>query len=558
MSGSEEWPKFLRFRVKGWIDRQVFDELLKFSDYKGRQGDESLFEINPDKAKKNSISPIEALEILKSIEEKIPQVSLKVLDEAIKNQRTVQLFLEKDEIVLKSKVYLKELVPDIMDYLTYDRKNKIFKVYPGKYFDLIEKLRSSGINVEDRTGLPQNIPMDRKISCKAELREYQREALEKWRENRGRGIIALPTGSGKTVIAIAAICELSERTLIITYTKEQLMQWMDMIKKFTDIPSSMVAAFYSEEKRIAPITISTYQTAFRHIKELSYRFSFLIVDEVHHLPAEKFKSIALGMYSTHRLGLSATVIREDGKHVELFPLMGGVVYYKTPQEMIEKGYLSPYATFIVKVKLTKEEKAKYEELRNIYKSITNGLPFKEVLAKAQSGNYMMARALKVHSEMMQIYQKASEKEKAVKKIVEEELKNGSKILVFTQYIDQAERLGQVLNAPVLTGSTEKKQRKAILESFRNAKSGVLVLTTVGDEGLDIPDVNVGIIVAGTGSRRQFVQRLGRLLRPQPGKTAKLFEIVAQGTAEESMVRKRKKLEIEEEEDEDKNRQTSLF
>ncbi|AFH42737.1 DEAD/DEAH box helicase [Fervidicoccus fontis] len=548
----------LKFRVKGWIDREIFANLMRFSDYKGRENGESLFEINYKKIRENGITLEEVLNTLKSLGDKVPPLSIQALENIIKGGNKITLYLENDEIVLKPNSYIKDLFVNLKEYLVYEREKKIFKVYPGKYFDLLKKAKDIGLEIENKTGLPDSLKMSKKINFKGELRNYQKEALESWKNNSSRGIIALPTGSGKTVIGAAAIAELGEMTLIITYTKEQLLQWMEMLKNFTDIPQSMIAAFYSEEKRIAPITISTYQTAFRHIKTLAYRFSLLVVDEVHHLPADKFKTIALGMYSPHRLGLSATVIREDGKHVELFPLMGGVIYYKTPQELVEKGFLSPYASYIVKVGLSKEEEEKYEKLKNIYKALTLGIPFAEVLKRAKSGDSRMAKALKIHNEMVQIYQKAKAKEEAVKKIVEQELKNGSKILVFTQYVEQAEKLGNMLGAPVLTGSTETKLRKKILEDFKKAQSGVLVLTTVGDEGLDIPDVNVGIIVAGTGSRRQFVQRLGRLLRPKPEKTAKLYEIVTKGTAEESLARKRKKLEIDSDEKEKKSKQTKLF
>ena len=245
------------------------------------------------------------------------------------------------------------------------------------------------------------------------------------------------------------------------------------------------------------------------------------------------------------MGLSATVVREDGKHTELFPLMGGIVYYKTPQELVERGYLAPFVNRIVKVDLTEEEKKRYEELKKVYKALAQGLQFQELLSRAQHGDQKAALALKVHSELKQLIHKSAKKLDAVKKIVEKELESESKILVFTQYVDQAEKIGEILKAPVLTGSTEPRLRKKILEEFKASPTGVLVITTVGDEGLDIPDVNVGIVVAGTGSRRQFVQRLGRLLRPRPGKIARMYEIIVRGTEEEAQARRRKKLSLEE-------------
>ncbi len=544
----------LKFRVKGWISRDDFLRLLKFSDYLGREEGESIFKINPEKAAKNDIELEDILSIFRELGDHIYDATIKALEESANEKKKAYLLMENGKIILRTRVFLGSKLRELGKYIRYDRKKRTFMVYPGLIGEFIQKAREIGINVEDRTGLPQAIPIEEKLSFTGTLRDYQEEALEKWKLNRYRGIIALPTGSGKTVIGVAAISVLSERTLVIAYTKEQLKQWIDQILRYTDIPRSYVASFYSEEKRLAPITVTTYQTAYRHIAELAFRYSFVIVDEVHHLPAEKFKTIALGLYAPHRMGLSATVVREDGKHTELFPLMGGIVYHKTPQEMIEKGYLAPYSTFLVKVSLTPEEKKEYEKFRSIYKALSMGLSFKEVLRRAQNGDPRMGKALSIHSSMQQVFQKAKAKEKAVKEIVEKELEKGSKILIFTQYVDQARKLGELLEAPVITGDTETRKRFRILDEFRKAEKGVLILTTVGDEGLDIPDVNVGIIVAGTGSRRQFIQRLGRLLRPKPGKKARLYEIIVKGTAEEAQARKRKKIEGERKE----SKQRRLF
>ncbi len=550
MSGSKNSQIVIRFRVSGWIPQDQFKKLLLFSDYLGREAGESKFVINFEKAEENNLSIDDIIDILESMK---PRVSEKVV-EALKNNRDkivastskykVIIEVEGSKIIIKPLTYLGSKFEAIKNMVKYDPRRRIFYTEPGLMYSVINKLCSEGVYVEDRTGVPKKLLLNEKIEFRGELRDYQREALESWLKNKGQGIIALPTGSGKTLIGIAAIVKTQQRTLIVTYTKEQLYQWIEKIREFTTTPSYMISSFYSEEKRISPITVTTYQTAYRHIELLSFRYSLLIVDEVHHLPADKFKRIALGMYSPYRMGLSATVIREDGKHVELFPLMGGIVYHKTPQELAEKGYLATYSTFLVRVRLTREERKKYEELRKIYKALAEGRTFEEILEDARRGEQKAIKALKVHSELKKLVQNSASKEKAVKEIVEKELMRGSKILVFTQYVKQAEKLANLLNAYLITGSVEDKTRKRILEEFKNADKGVLVLTTVGDEGLDIPDANVGIIVAGTGSRRQFIQRLGRLLRPQKGKTARLYEVIVSGTQEEFQAKKRKQLSID--------------
>ncbi len=543
MSGKSRIPSF-RYRVRGWVSREVFEKLIEFSDYLGREGGESKFVINPEKAEKNNITLEDIIDTLKSLTPQVSETVVNALEEYASRREKVILETEGGKFVIKPLTYLGEKFEAIRGLVRYDRRRKLFIVEPGVVRDVIEKLSSMGVSVEDRSGVPQSLPLPEKIEFTGKLRDYQEEALEKWINSSRRGIIALPTGSGKTIIGVAAIAKVSERTLVVTFTKEQLHQWIDKILELTTIDKTLISAFYSGEKRLAPITVTTYQTAFRNIELLAFRYSMLIVDEVHHLPADKFKRIALGMYSPCRMGLSATVIREDGRHTELFPLMGGIVYHKSPQELIDKGYLAPYSNFIVRVRLTEEERRKYEELRKIYRALAMDRPFTEIVKAAQRGDQLAAKALKVHSELRQLVQKASQKEKAVKEIVERELARGSKIIVFTQYVDQAQRLGELLNAPIITGSVDDKKRKRILEEFRASSRGVLVITTVGDEGLDIPDANVGVIVAGTGSRRQFIQRLGRLLRPQEGKTARLYEIVVTGTPEEAQARKRKRISLE--------------
>ncbi len=532
------------FYIKKWIDQELFRKISMFSDYLGRDVEKgSKFSINFTKIRENNLDFYDILEALEEAEAEIDKESLNVLKRKLIERKTVYLEWYGDDVVLKSKVYFGSDYQYIRDYTIYDRVRKVFIVKPLHFFELKKTLENLGYNIIDNTGVSEELKLPYKINFNGKLRDYQKEALGKWFEKGMKGIIALPTGSGKTVIAIAALAKLSERTLIVTYTKEQMFQWKDMITRFTSVNPNIIGLYYGEEKRIAPITISTYQTAYRKVKILSKYFSFLIIDECHHLPSEKFKHIALNMFSLKRMGLSATVIREDGKHEELFPLMGGIAYHKTPSELSVQGYLAPYVIYQVEVDLTPKELKDYFETLKLYKELSGGKKFEELLELAKRGDEKAQMALKVHSKLRQIVHKAEAKKKAVKNIVEKELKRGSKIIVFTQYVDQAKELGKLLNAPILVGEVKTKIRRKILENFREGVERVLVVTTVGDEGLDIPDANVGIIVTGTGSRRQFIQRLGRLLRPSKGKEARLYEIIVRGTSEVYQSRKRKSIDL---------------
>jgi superfamily II DNA or RNA helicase len=531
--------------VRRWLGDEEFRELLEIADYLGRSPSSgSLFAINPSKIIEKGYDEEYVGEVVKKAS---PGISEKELEEIMGYVREkisgshpkAILRSQGSRLVIEPRGFLGSYIEDIRGLLRYDRSGKVFVTYPAYYVKVKEHLISRGVRVEDRTGFSMDRYLPIKPSVSVKLREYQEEAISAWVANNYRGIVSLPTGSGKTVVGVAAVARKPVWVLVVAYTREQMLQWRDHFIRMASIRPEHVGLYYSDEKRIAPITIATYQTAFRHIDKLYPYFPMVIIDEVHHLPADKFRAIALGMFSPYRLGLSATVTREDGRHEELFPLMGGVVYHKSPQELIEAGYLSPYRIEVVKVDLTPEEKKKFEELRKKYRELSRGMEFEDLLKAAKSGDPMAVEALKVRSELRQLIHNAKRKLEKVKEIVSREKEKGSKILIFTQYIDQAEEIGKELKAPVVTGETEKKIRERNFQLFREGLERVLVLTTVGDEGIDIPDANVGIIVAGTGSKRQFIQRLGRLLRPKEGKEAVLYEIVTRGTPEEFESRRRR-------------------
>ncbi|MEM1560167.1 MAG: DEAD/DEAH box helicase [Ignisphaera sp.] len=535
------------FYINEWIDEQDFKLLLKFSRYLGREEGKSKFSIDLNKLsevlRRSELKPSDILDVLMSYEVEFERGSMDDIKRLVENYvPRIIVELYGRDIVFVPNFFLGDTIKDLRGEgkLIYDKNSKVFKLAkPMHLFDIINTLKKRGIDVVNRTGIEERIELPLKLAFKGTLRDYQTEALEAWRKNVYRGIISLPTGTGKTVIAIAAMAEVNVKTLVVTYTKEQMFQWRDKIVEFTDVSPAIVGLFYGNEKRVAPITITTYQSAFRYVDILAMGFSMLIVDEVHHLPADKFRFIAENMYAPIRLGLSATVIREDGRHTDLFPLMGGIVYNKTLQELIEKGYVAPFRVERVYVQLTSDEKKKYKDLLERYKKLAKNRVFEQLLADSRRGDMGALEAIKVRSELRSLVHNAEKKIDAIIKIVNKELENNSKILIFTQYIEQAKKIAEKLSTYYIVGDLDEDARKKRLEMFKQGAVRVLVLTTVGDEGIDIPDANVGIIVAGTGSRRQFIQRLGRLLRPLPGKEARLYEVIVKGTFEEAESRKRR-------------------
>ncbi|RLG88559.1 MAG: ATP-dependent helicase, partial [Thermoprotei archaeon] len=411
----------LTFTVKKWLSDEEFKLLLQIADYLGRDSRlGSKFRLNIDKIRLHNLSIEEVIEILEDVGIELSPREIKELEDSMNiTKTTVKVTIKRigSEVALIPHTYLGSLIEEVRPFMRYDKEKRIFIFKPYHFFEIIEELKSKGVEIINETNFKEKIPLPLKPKLKVELRPYQREALQAWLARGGRGVIALPTGSGKTIIGLAAISKLSERTLIVTYTKEQMFQWSDFIARMTDLSKEFIGLYYGEEKRIAPITISTYQTAFRYVERLAPHFSLLIVDEVHHLPADKFRHIAIHMPTRKRMGLSATVIREDGKHEELFPLMGGVVYYKFADELIAQGYLAPYKVITVFVKLNKNERKKYLELIKRYKELAKDRPFEEILKAARYGDPIAIEALKIRTALRMLVHNASSKKEAVKRIV---------------------------------------------------------------------------------------------------------------------------------------------
>lgn len=528
-----------RFRVRGWLSDDEFRSLLEFSRYVGRERGTSIFELDERKLVQSALGPADVLRVLEGLKDRVVSEDYQAIMSYLEQRGSVQVSLRERQLVISSRALLKPYLQELgRPGLRYDSTSKSYTAPPYLYADVVRLLRSKGLIVNDMVGLLEGGGLPRKVEFRGELRPYQQEAVEAWEKNQGRGVIVLPTGAGKTVVAIAALARLGVRTLVIAYTKEHVKQWHDAIARFTDA-AGLLGVFYGDEKKLSYITITTYQTAWRYVDELAPRFSFLIIDEAHHLPADKFKLIALQMPAPFRMALSATAVREDGKHEEIFPLVGGIVYQKGAAELMEQGYLAPFIIRRVSVKLKPEEQKLYDDLRKRYQALAMGRTFQEVLEAAKKGEPRAIEALKIRSQMQSVVQESESKLEKVVEIAREELQKGSKIIIFTQYRRQAEEIARRLGALLLHGELDRDERARALEAFRRATSGVLVVTTVGDEGLDIPDANVGILVSGTGSRRQFIQRLGRLLRPGSGKTAVLYEVVASGTSEVVQSRKRR-------------------
>ena len=365
-------------------------------------------------------------------------------------------------------------------------------------------------------------------------RSYQRDAVRNWLANEGRGVVVLPTGAGKTVVAFTILEQVPVRTVVIVPTIELLRQWRSELIKRLGLPAELVGVVGGGERTQRPITVMTYDSAAMPRRDLS-AFGLLIVDEVHHLPAPTYRRIAEKARAPWRLGLSATPERADGAEVDLAGLVGPEVYRRQPAELSREGHIATYQQRRLFVDLSPEERYRYDALIAEYKwflatqrrQFVRGNLFDELIRR--SGQDPAARrALPAHHEARMIALNAEGKVSCVESLLRKHA--AEKVLVFSEYNAMVRTVSQRLALPAITYRTDAEERRLILERFRAGAYSKLVSGRVLNEGVDVPDANVAIVVSGSSATREHIQRLGRVLRPKP-REAVLYEIISRHTTE---------------------------
>ena len=373
-------------------------------------------------------------------------------------------------------------------------------------------------------------------------RPYQRAALASWLHQRGRGVVVLPTGAGKTVVAFMALVQLPVRTLVIVPTIDLLRQWRRGLIEKAGLPPDQVGIVGGGERRPAAVTIMTYDSAAMPRRDLA-GYGLLVVDEVHHLPAPTYRVIAARTAAPWRLGLSATPERADAAHHQLLGLIGPEVYRRLPAELASEGHIASYRERRIFVDLTPEERARYDLLMAEYRwyiatrrgKLLRGNLFEQLIR--ESGHDPAARrALQAHHQARLIALNAESKLLRVAQLLEQH--RDDQVLVFSEYTAMVRTLSQRLALPAITYRTDADERRAILDRFRAGQYSKLVSGRVLNEGVDVPDANVAIVVSGSSATREYIQRLGRVLRPKPGE-AQLYELISRGTTEGRAARARR-------------------
>jgi len=420
-------------------------------------------------------------------------------------------------------------------HAVWDSRSGCYRALAYKYRDIVEYLERSGIDFEDE--VKSNVIPCPVFDAKIELRDYQRMAVERWMASK-RGVVVLPTGSGKTHVALEIIRRLSVATLVVVPTLALLDQWKERLSIFGE-----VGEFSGRKKELKPVTVTTYDSAYINAESLGDKFMLLVFDEVHHLPAESYRQIAEMSIAPYRLGLTAIPEREDGLHTLLPELVGGIVFEMSPKDLAGR-YLAEYEVRRIYVPLEEEEKRRYEERARVFRDyiVSRGIrlerleDFRKVvmMTGVEERAY---EALRAWDEAKRIAFNSKNKLRKLKELLEKH--RGDKIIIFTRHNELVYRISRTFLIPAITHRTAKEEREEILRKFREGSYRAIVTSQVLDEGIDVPDANVGIIVSGTGSSREFVQRLGRLLRPKDGK-AILYELVSKETGEVKVSRRRKR------------------
>jgi DNA excision repair protein ERCC-3 len=346
------------------------------------------------------------------------------------------------------------------------------------------------------------------------MRPYQTEAVEGFWHG-GSGVVVLPCGAGKTIVGAAAMARASATTLILVTNTVSARQWRDELLKRTSLTDDEIGEYSGSRKEIRPVTIATYQVmttkrkgVYAHLELFDARdWGLVLYDEVHLLPAPIFRMTA-DLQARRRLGLTATLVREDGREGDVFSLIGPKRYDAPWKDIEAQGYIAPADCVEVRVTLPERDRLLY--------------------ATAEP------------EERYRLCSTAAEKTKVVQRLVEQH--RGEPTLVIGQYIDQLDDLGERLDAPVLKGDTTVKERQRLFEAFRHGEITTLVVSKVANFSIDLPEASVAIQVSGSfGSRQEEAQRLGRVLRPKAdGRAARFYAIVARDTLDQDFAAHRQR------------------
>ncbi|MEV0631624.1 DNA repair helicase XPB [Nonomuraea wenchangensis] len=416
-----------------------------------------------------------------------------------------------DRAVLEEVLRSKKIAPMLGDRLGADS----VVVHPSDRGNVKQALLKLGWPAEDLAGYVDGEAHPIKLAQEGwSLRPYQQEAADAFWHG-GSGVVVLPCGAGKTIVGAAAMAHAQATTLILVTNTVSAHQWKTELLRRTSLTEDEIGEYSGSKKEIRPVTIATYQVmttrrkgVYSHLELFDARdWGLIVYDEVHLLPAPIFRMTA-DLQARRRVGLTATLVREDGREGDVFSLIGPKRYDAPWKEMENQGWIAPADCVEVRVTLTDEERLAY--------------------AMAES------------EERYRFCATTPSKTRVTEALVRRHA--GEQVLVIGQYIDQLDELGEHLGAPVIKGETRVKERERLYQAFRDKEIQVLVVSKVANFSIDLPEASVAIQVSGTfGSRQEEAQRLGRVLRPKAsGGGARFYTVVSRDTVDQEFAAHRQR------------------
>ena len=412
-----------------------------------------------------------------------------------------------------------------------DHRTGAYRAEGMYYRPIVEHLRREKILYKDEAR--QYDPASWPIRVAKQAFPHQTEGLEAWWNAGGKGVVVLPTGTGKTHLANLAINRAGRPTLIVTPTIDLLNQWYDELTLCFEAEVGLLGGGYYDVK---PLTVTTYDSAYMNMDRLGDRFGLIVFDECHHLPGPTYGLAATCAIAPFRLGLTATPERADNAHVQLDHLIGPIVYRREITQL-RGHYLADYRVDTLFVNLTEEERFRYESAREVYRGFLrdNGIDMRQPGAW---GKFLFAahrsiegkQAYLAYREQRALALAAPAKLSLLGRLLERH--NGDRVLIFTHDNATVYKIARQFLVPVITHQTKTKERREVLLRFNSGAFPIVATSRVLNEGVNVPEANVAVILSGSGSVREHVQRLGRILRKSGDKEATLYEVVTRGTVEE--------------------------
>lgn len=420
--------------------------------------------------------------------------------------------------------------------LVWDARVGAHRCHALHYRALVRALTHTGHAFQDVAAAYEPVSLD--AGTLPEPYPYQAEALEAWQRGK-RGVVELPTGAGKTLLALHAMCAVQRATLVLVPTLDLLAQWSEALRRDLGVEPGVIGG---GAHRVEPVTVCTYASALRKGEWLGSRFCLAVFDECHHLAGERYGQAAELLLAPYRLGLSATPESAAGPERMAY-LVGPPVYRKGITEL-SGDFLADYRVETVHAELDEAEAAAYAEARGEYLGFArakNVLPtsaegwrrFVYVASRSAEGR----RALAAYHRQRRLALAPEAKYALCARLLAQYA--GERVLLFTNDNRTAYEVSRRFLIPVITHQTRTPERRTILERFRSGAWPFLVTSRVLNEGVDVPAASVAIVLSGTSSVREHVQRLGRILRRAPGKEAVLYELLTRATGEEFTSQRRR-------------------